>query len=269
MTDHHLKRLLVNSDVTFENLRRFDRLCDHENSFAPKAYVLRYGDPLKRFPVLLEGWAVRYQILPDGSRQIVSLMLPGDTCYYGLSPAATATDEIVAVSPCRVAWVSQTDFADLLKESEPIDRAFKEYGRLMHAILTSWIISMGRRNAVQRMAHFLCEAHRRLADIAPDDPDLIEFPLTQEDIADILGLTPVHVNRKLQQLRREGLIRLDGKELELLDREGLRQKAGFDRLYLATGLPSATGARQPQEFGGAQGSSRSAATGWNKTSAFA
>ena len=232
MTGHHLTRLFGHSCQAYEDRGRFDKLCERENSFAPKSYMLRYGDPLKSFPVLLEGWAVRYQILPDGSRQIVSLMLPGDTCHYGLSPDDVAPDEIVAVSRCRVAWVSQARFASLMDECPAINHAFQDYGRLTAAIQTSWIINMGRRNAVQRMAHFLCESYRRLADLTVADPVAIDFPLTQEDLADILGLTPVHVNRKLQELRRADLILLEGKRLQLLDYQRLRQIAGFDRVYL-------------------------------------
>ncbi|WP_196490237.1 Crp/Fnr family transcriptional regulator [Erythrobacter donghaensis] len=83
------------------------------------------------------------------------------------------------------------------------------------------------------MAHLICEAHYRLSLVDPHQGQQIYFPLTQDDLADVLGLTPVHINRKLQQLRQEGLITLRSKQLTIHDLRTLQQIAGFDPSYLA------------------------------------
>ena len=92
---------------------------------------------------------------------------------------------------------------------------------------------VGRRDALERMAHLICEAHYRLSLVDAHQSQQIYFPLTQDDLADVLGLTPVHINRKLQQLRQEKLITLRSKQLTIHDLRTLQQIAGFDPAYLA------------------------------------
>lgn len=248
MTEFHVRRLQTCSPLTERDIAKLHALCDRQNHFTAKNYIVRFGDPLAAFPVLLKGWAIRYQILKDGSRQIVSLLLPGDTCHYGVDPSMTATDEIVAISDCDIAWVRQHDYDGALDGRSALSRAFQNYSRLCNAILASWVISIGRRNALQRMAHFICEVHQRLVEIDAIEGNQFHFPLTQEDLADVLGLTPVHVNRKLQQLRGAGLIRLQGKQLLLRDLSALRELAGFDTAYLAGEAKRKEAARERSIF---------------------
>ena len=109
----------------------------------------------------------------------------------------------------------------------------RNYGRMENAILSSMVVNIGRRDALERMAYLICELHFRLEmiDGAVRD-DEFAFPLTQDDMADVLGLTPVHINRKLQQLRQNDIISLRSKRMKILDLPQLRQVAGFNNSYL-------------------------------------
>jgi len=107
------------------------------------------------------------------------------------------------------------------------------YGCMENAVLSSWVVNVGRRDALERMAHLICESHFRLSLVDPSLGNQIYFPLTQDDLADVLGLTPVHINRKLQQLRQDDLITLRSKQLTINDLRSLQQIAGFDSAYLA------------------------------------
>jgi CRP-like cAMP-binding protein len=121
----------------------------------------------------------------------------------------------------------------LIERHPAISEAMRNYGCMENAILASWVVNVGRRDALERMAHLICESHFRLSLIGGVKDDQFFFPLTQDDLADVLGLTPVHINRKLQQLRQEDLISLRSKQMKILNLRELQQVAGFDPAYLA------------------------------------
>ena len=119
-----------------------------------------------------------------------------------------------------------------MQERPSIARAMHNYGRLVNAIMTSWVINLGRRDALERMAHLICEVHARLVAVRAANCGRFYFPLTQEDFADAVGLTPVHINRKLQQMRHDRMIALRARQLAILDVRHLQQTAGFNGQYL-------------------------------------
>lgn len=198
-----------------------------------KKYISRDGDEVVSFPVLLSGWAARYQILRNGSRQITRLLLPGDAFYFDSSPDAVAIEEVITLSRCAIVNIAHAEMSRVIDRVPAISEAMRNYGCMENAILASWIVNCGRRDALERMAHLICEVHFRLSLIGEASGDQFHFPLTQDDLADVLGLTPVHINRKLQQLRHEGLITLQSKQMKILDLRELQQIAGFDSAYLA------------------------------------
>ncbi len=214
------------------------KLCWRGRSVKAKCHIARYGERRSAFPVILSGWAARSHLLRDGSRQITGILVPGDVCHHDAEPGQSARDEIVALSPCRVAWIDLGELEQVTATYPAIAAAFRIYARLEKSILSEWIVNIGRRDALARTAHFICEVWTRLRIVDPATREQFDFPITQEDMADVLGLTPVHINRKLQQLRQDGLIELQSRRLTILDEFALADIAGFDKAYLDPRLPS-------------------------------
>ncbi|MFW5634393.1 MAG: Crp/Fnr family transcriptional regulator [Erythrobacter sp.] len=231
MVSHVIERLSQSVDLDTEDRKRLERLCSRAKALPAKRYAIGGNAGGTISPVVLSGWLARFQILRTGSRQITSLLLPGDIGH--LNPASVSEDdEIVTLCPSEVALVDQAELEEVMKSRPNIAEALHRAEQSQMALLSSWVINVGRRNAFERMAHFICETHYRLAAIGQVTDDSFHFPLTQDDLADVLSLTPVHTNRKLQQLRREGLICLRSRQMTILDQHALRGAADFDPGYL-------------------------------------
>ena len=192
-------------------------ICQNSHHISAKHYISREGNGMAFFPVVMEGWAARFQLLRDGGRQITQLLLPGDALYFGSIAGGAAVDDVVTLSDCRIVEIPHADMEHAIDISPAICQAMRNYGCMENAILASWAVNLGRRDALERMAHLICEIHFRLS-LNGDLPSNNEFafPLTQDDFADLLGLTPVHINRKLQQLRHSDLISLGSGPIKAL-----------------------------------------------------
>ena len=231
-SNHFGERLNMNGDLGQADLAVIAELCGNRLKYGAKTILKPERGSPPSFPVILSGWAARYQILRNGSRQITGVLLPGDACHFDAWPRECELEEIITLCPCTVVFVPCHTLDRLIETRPGIARALRHYARLESAVLASWVINNGRRDALERMAHFISEAHARLAVIGATSHGRFHFPMTQEDFADVVGLTPVHINRKLQQLRREGVITLRGKDLTILKRQSLEQIGGFESSYL-------------------------------------
>lgn len=207
-------------------------MCSNMRQVEAKRDIISEGDKPEHVHVILEGWAARYKVLPDGSRQIVAFLVPGDFCDLHVTILRRMDHGIVALTPAKVAFVPHKVMEDLPINRPSLGRALWRATLVDEAVLRSWIVSIGRRDARVRIAHLLCELHARLALVGLAADGEFELPLTQEVIADATGLTPVHVNRMLQQLRAEELIVLESNRLAVPDLAALANVAGFDANYL-------------------------------------
>ncbi|MCZ8370502.1 MAG: Crp/Fnr family transcriptional regulator [Porphyrobacter sp.] len=233
MTNAFVRRLQSEANLQERDRGIIEGLWQKTRKLSNKKYLSRGGEGALSFPVLLSSWAARYQIVRNGGRQITQLLLPGDSFEFDSHSSEDVIDAIVALCDCEVANISYADMDQAIEGSPAICSAMMSYGSKENAIFASWLVSIGRRDAHELMAHLICELHHRLAVDDADDADVeFLFPLTQEDLADVLGLTPVHVNRKLQMLRQNDLIRLRSKRLEILNLPALKKIAGFSPSYL-------------------------------------
>jgi CRP-like cAMP-binding protein len=178
--------------------------------------------------VILEGWGMRYKDLDDGRRQILAFLLPGDVCFN--LPDVPLSHCICALTTLRYGTIPLRQL-EHGQPSSALARAMWRKQLAASAIQLEWLANSGRP-AYEATAHLLCElfARAQAAGLAQDN--CCEFPVTQFDLACALGLTSVHVNRTLQQLRRDGLIELRARKLCVIDSRGLREAAQFDRTYL-------------------------------------
>jgi CRP-like cAMP-binding protein len=194
--------------------------------------IIREGANPDHIHLMVEGWAARYKLLPDGSRQITAFLIPGDFCDLHITILGQMDHSILALTPSRVAFVPAKVMEALPLERPKLARALWWATLVDEAVLRAWIVNLGRREAHERIAHLLCELHVRLIHVGLAQDGHFDLPVTQEELADALGLTAIHTNRVLQRLRTEGLITLKERRLTILDIEGLGKLAGFDPNYL-------------------------------------
>jgi CRP-like cAMP-binding protein len=197
--------------------------------------VIREGDRPRHVNLILEGYACRYKSLEDGRRQILAFCIPGDLCDARMFILKQMDHSIGALSPVRLAEIPGEAFVALTESSPPIARAFWWNALVEEAIAREWTLNVGQRSAYERMAHLLCEFFIRLQGVGLANGDSCELPMTQAELADALGLSTVHVNRTLQELRANRLITLRGKTLVIHDLGALEQAALFNPNYLHLG----------------------------------
>lgn len=188
--------------------------------------IVREGPASKRLHVLLEGWACRYASV-DRGRQTMAFLLPGDICDLDVLQLSQLEYGVRAITACRVAVLRASDVRRAASAHEEIASALLGFAFDDHAALMRRTASLGRRSARGRLAHLICELHERTIAAGIDADGSYLLPATQEDMADILGLTNVHVNRTLKALRNEGLIKLETRCLTILDLQTLSRIADF------------------------------------------
>ncbi len=190
------------------------------------------GAPTDRVHFVLRGWACRYKVLEDGRRQIVSVLLPGDACCLDEYLPVHLDHAIAPLSRLTFAEVPRDDILAAVRACPGLGDAFGWAESLTRAIQRQWTVNLGRRTASEKIAHLLCELHHRLDAVGYAVAGSFETHLSQVDMADALGLSTVHVNRTVRDLREAGLIQLDTRRVAILDHEALARMAQFDPAYL-------------------------------------
>jgi len=198
----------------------------------PREDLIREDDPPTGVNLVLDGLAYRYKLLPGGRRQILSWLAPGDLCDTRVFILRRMDHAIAAFVPTRFAIFNPDTIAGLGRRHPRLRRAIWWSDLVEEAITREWLVNLGQRTAVERAAHLLCEIHYRLRIVGLAGDGSFTLPVTQNELGDTLGLSTVHVNRTLQELRREGLIAQHGREIVVLDADGLRRIGGFNPNYL-------------------------------------
>jgi CRP-like cAMP-binding protein len=187
------------------------------------------GERLNRPCLLLEGWAARQRVLSDGRRQIFSFVLPGDGFGFSGRPAGMSPGNVVALTAVTVVPLPLLEEALYRDAADPIRQSVWEMLALRESLLANQVMRLGRQSAYERLVHLLLEFHERLAAVGLVQDGSFEMPFTQEVLSDALGLSTVHTNRTLQQLRREHLIETHGTAVRLLDLKLLAEIADYRR----------------------------------------
>ncbi|MCG6206400.1 Crp/Fnr family transcriptional regulator [Rhodopseudomonas sp. HC1] len=232
MTHPLLRKLRFGARLTTEDESVLMSILDPARTVSPREDVAEEGIRPHALPLIVEGWACRYSTLANGQRQIISLFIPGDLCEpFGMLPRfmdhSVATLTPVIMSPVRVERLKSA-----VTSSPRIEEALWWDLLVSTAIDREHLVSLGRRTATERLGHLFCELHLRLDMVGLVDGMGYEMPVTQADLGDLLGLSMVHVNRSLQELRRTGLMSLRGRRLTINDLHGLRELSFFDEGYL-------------------------------------
>lgn len=227
-----LADLLTPRLVEPESFARLHGLPMRERPIQKQHDLLRPGAEPETAHLLLAGLACRYRMLRDGRRQITALLVPGDLCDLGAILASRSDYAVNTLTRCTVGEIPLSRIT--VRDDRDLAAALGHRLSRDEAIAREWIVSLGRRVGIERMAHLLCELRWRLAAVGLASEDGFEMRVTQNDLADALGLTSVHVNRILKCLRDGQFIHLKSGRLTLLDRQRLERLAQFDPAYLET-----------------------------------
>ena len=200
--------------------------------------LITEGDKPVAVFLLLEGWAYRYKSMIDGGRQIMAYLIPGDLCDVQIFLFEAMDHSIGLLSDALVVKIPAAEMLDLMDRYPRIERALMWATLVDEATLREWLLNVGQRDALQRLAHLFCELCVRLKVVnLVDSSKTFSLPLTQSELADTTGMTTVHVNRSLQRLRQEGLIVMKAGKLTIVDFDRLAEVAGFTPNYLHTDGP--------------------------------
>ena len=195
--------------------------------------IIAQGRPYRSVFILCSGFVWRYKILPDGKRQLLSFGLPGDLIGFPASFFENAVNATGSLTDVVVATVPFDALYNLFAKFPRIAIALYWMAAREAAIYGERIVDIGRRSAYERLAHLILELLTRLRGAGLAEERSYILPLTQELIADVLGLSGPHVSRMLRSMREEGLVRIDGHRLTVTDLESLTVLSGFEGDYLA------------------------------------
>jgi len=204
----------------------------HPRQYLARRDLIREGDRPGPVFVVLEGWACRYKILPSGTRQVLAFLMPGDSCDLHIGLLAQMDHSIQTIAPALVAQIERAAMDEILDRYPAIARAMYIGQLIDEGTMRAWITSMGRRTSIERVAHLMCELYVRARNIDLVSETHLALPLSQLLLADSLGMTPVHLNRVLKELRLSGAMSLQRGSLVIADPERLAVIAGFDENYL-------------------------------------
>ncbi|CAO4136293.1 Crp/Fnr family transcriptional regulator [Methylorubrum extorquens] len=215
-----------------ERLRLNELLTYPTKSYTRGQTIIAEGEKVEDVHLVLVGLAARTKILRNGDRQMMALLIPGDLCDVEVFVLEAMDHSITAMSDTTCVLIPAKVIRDLLTESSNLTKALWWSTMVDSAILREWIVDHGSRAARERLAHLFYELLVRYRVVGETTDDSIPFLITQEDLGDAMGMTSVHANRMLQQLRSGGLIELKGKTLTVLDPPGLKKVARFESSYL-------------------------------------
>ncbi len=194
--------------------------------------IVRIGDRPSQSCLVLEGFTCVYKMTADGKRQIIAFHVPGDIPDLQSLHLKVMDNSLATMTPCTVGFIQHEDLLRLCERYPRITAALWRETLVDASIFREWLLNIGRREAYGRMAHLLWEMLVRLKAVGLVEDQTFDLPLTQGKLADAIGISGVHVNRVLQELRSDGLIRTRGTQMSILDWDRLKEAGEFDPLYL-------------------------------------
>jgi len=238
----HSDNALVRKLSNFVKLSPAEENCLTEIQAKPEKVeaetdIVNEGQTGHRAYILQTGWAYSYKLLPDGGRQVITFSLPGDLMGLRSVLLRTSDHSFASVSDVTISAIAVPRMIRVFNEFPRLAAALLWAVSRDEAVMVEHLVGIGRRSAIERMAHFFLELGQRLQLVGMASDTKFECPLNQYLLADALGLTAIHVNRVLRQLREQGLITLKSHHVVIEDLKGLMKLAGFDNSYLDQPLP--------------------------------
>jgi len=232
MITAHLKKLKLRTRISPEEERVIRDFVAETRRVRADETLIHAGEELNTSVMLLHGWMARSKDLQNGDRQFTELHVAGDFVDLHGFTLKRLDHDILTLSECTIGLVPHERLQAMTDAYPRLTRVYWFMTNIDAAIHRESALSLGQRSAISRMAHLFCELYLRLEIVGRAMDSAYEFPLTQREVAECLGLTVVHANRTVQELRRRGLIELENRHLTILDRRGLEGLAEFDPGYL-------------------------------------
>lgn len=226
-------RLETYTELAQDDRHALDRLSRSlVHQISPRRDIVREGEDPRVVRLILDGWACRYKGMADGRRQVVGYFIPGDFCDLNIYLLRRMDHSIGTITSVRLAEISREQMEAATADRPGIVQAFRWHELLSASIQREWLLSVGQRSSLERVAHLMTEMFFRSRSAGLAEGDSCPFPLNPYDIAEATGLTPVHVNRTIQEMRRGRLIEVDGGRLFIPELERLIEAAQFNPSYL-------------------------------------
>lgn len=198
----------------------------------PRRDIMREGEQPKVVNLILDGWAIRHKMLEDGRRQILAFLVPGDFCDTKNFVLSEMDHSVGALTAVTVAQIPNEMIQDIERNWPRLSQALNWDLLVQLAIQREWTLNVGQRSAIERISHLICELFTRMKTVGLCHDGVCSIPATQTDLSEATGVTPVHVNRTLQEMRARGLIEWKGREVRVPDMDALRRVGMFNEAYL-------------------------------------
>jgi CRP-like cAMP-binding protein len=235
-SQHPLNRLLRKLDklspIPEEDRRALLDLPFTLRTLESSTYIVREGDPPSRCSILVSGFAYRQKLTGDGSRQIVALHIPGDALDFQNLFLDVSDHNVQMLTRGQLADIPRAALQELARTRAALGHAILVYILVEASIFREWVLNVGRRDARSRLAHLLCEFAARMEDQGLDEDHGYDLPMTQEQLADALGLTSVHVNRTIRALEADGVITRSKRHISFPNWNQMRAEGDFNPRYL-------------------------------------
>src|ERR1700712_1273887 len=226
------KRIELRDPLSSEERAILEAAVDRTFSVAAKQDIVREGDRPVWSTVLLSGFVTRYRMLPDGGRQITAIHVPGDFIDLQSFPLKLMDHSLGALTDCSLATMPHSALTEITETQPHLTRILWKLSLLDSALHREWLVAMGGMPSVSHLAHLFCEMYLRLKIVGLAGDNSFQFAVNQQELADTLGISAVHVNRVMQELRAEGVIQFDGKVGTILDWNRLVDFGQFDDKHL-------------------------------------
>lgn len=231
-----VRKLSVRAVLDDDDRRAILRLPLVQRSYGPGAYVVREGEvPRAHADLIQDGFAFRHKVTAEGARQIVSLHLRGDFIDLQHLFLNKADHNVQALTEMKTVGIGREALQTIALERPNVGRAMWIDALVEASIYREWVMNVGRRDARTRISHVLCEFASRMKAAGFASDRGFDLPLTQEQLADVVGLTPVHVNRTLRSLERDGVITRSKRLISFGDWNAVAREGDFNPLYLHLG----------------------------------
>jgi CRP-like cAMP-binding protein len=232
MIEAHLAKLRARDDVSAAEESAIRNAISEVRTIPDRHVLIRRGEEISVSTLLLDGWMARARDLKGGQRQVTELHVTGDFVDLHGFTLKRLDHDVITLSTCRIATIPHDNLRRITERFPHLTRVYWLMTNIDAAVHREWGVSLGRRSAASRLAHLICEIALRVQIARNGSENSFDFPLTQDELAECLGLTAVHMNRTIQQLRRRNLIQLERKRLIILDPPALAALAEFDPMYL-------------------------------------
>ncbi|WBL81684.1 Crp/Fnr family transcriptional regulator [Bradyrhizobium xenonodulans] len=227
-----ISRLRVSSGISEDDVKEIEALPISVRQFPAETPVVRDGERATDCCLIVDGFCVRSKTISSGKRQILSIHIPGEIPDLMSLFLHVMDHDLTTLTPCTLGFINHETLRKLHHRRVTLAEMFWRDTLIDAAMFREWIVNVGQRPAPARLAHVMIELRERLRLIDRVDGSSFEMPLTQEQIGEALGITAVHANRVIKQLRQDGIVEFHRGRVTVLDEPKLLELADFDGRYL-------------------------------------